>query len=333
MPLPLTPKTFTTSRGIKYAYAHTAPRSGKPTLLFLHGFPSTAHDWRHQVAHFAARGYGVVVPDMLGYGGTDKPADPAAYVGVLQARDLAELVDHAGAGEAEQRVIVVAHDWGTMPSTYLAVLYPDRFAGFVNVALGIFLARNLELGQLLAAMKESGSEIFGYWVFFNKDDTAGVIENNLDSLFDMAFPKDPALWQTTSNKLGGVDPILMNGVRFETADFVTEEDRNIYLDAFAKNGLTGPLNWYKMACRGLQTKDGLDLSLDNIRIKKPFLYIGGSKDYVCRPELQEGDLRKACEDLQTAVFDAGHWTQLEVPELFNEAVEKWMENKGLVASE
>ena len=38
-------------------------------------------------------GYRVVVPDMLGYGGTDKPEDPAAYVPRRLSADLAALLD------------------------------------------------------------------------------------------------------------------------------------------------------------------------------------------------------------------------------------------------
>ena len=35
------------------------------------------------------------------------------------------------------------------------------------------------------------------------------------------------------------------------------QDRKIWREQFQKGGLTGPLNWYKMASRALQTSDGL----------------------------------------------------------------------------
>ncbi|KAL1743908.1 Alpha/Beta hydrolase protein [Schizophyllum fasciatum] len=333
MTLPLLPdalilKEHTTSRGIKYAYRHAPPAAaGRPTLLLLHGFPSTAHDWRHQAAHFAARGLGVLVPDVLGYGGTGKPAEPAAYAGARQARDLVEILD----AEGVEGVVVVGHDWGTMPTSYLAVLYQERFLGFVHLSVGLTLARGITLEPLLAFMKQNvGSEIFGYWGFFNKDEAAGIIEKNLDSLFDLVFPKDPELWKTYLNPLGGVDPLIAAGRRFETADFVSEEDRKIFVQEFLKHGLTGPLNWYKLAARGLQTSDGLDLSIDNVKITKPYLYIGGAKDYVCRPELQDRDMKKACADYQIEVLDAGHWLQLELPGRVNEIIEGWLGAKGLV---
>src|SRR4029453_7573060 len=45
--------------------------TGEP-LLFLHGFPETSFEWRHQLEHFSSR-YACFAPDTRGYGGTDKP--------------------------------------------------------------------------------------------------------------------------------------------------------------------------------------------------------------------------------------------------------------------
>jgi soluble epoxide hydrolase / lipid-phosphate phosphatase len=65
--------------GLQYHYYYHPPKSTDiPTLLFLHGFPSTSDHWVHQVAYFSSKGYGVIAPDMLGYGGTSKPVDHKA---------------------------------------------------------------------------------------------------------------------------------------------------------------------------------------------------------------------------------------------------------------
>ncbi|KAL1740252.1 Alpha/Beta hydrolase protein [Schizophyllum fasciatum] len=326
-PTPTT-KSATTSRGLTYTYLHVPPQPGQPTLLLLHGFPSTAHDWRHTLPHFAARGLGVLAPDMLGYGGTDKPVDPAAYVGAAQARDLVDLLDAEGAA----RVVAVGHDWGAMPTAYLAALHQDRFEGFVFLAVGLALARGFKIEQVLPFLKQLfGTEIYGYWDFFNKEEAAGIIEKNLDSLFDLLFVKDTELWKTVMNPVGAIDSFIAEGKRAEVGDFVTEKDREIWRSALEKGGLTAPLNWYKATCRGLHDTDGLDISTDTLRITKPVLYIGGRRDFVCRPEIQEGDFRKTCADLQFEVFEeAGHWMQLEVPGRTNEAIEKWAEVKGLL---
>ena len=60
------------------------------------------------MAFFAVRGYGLLVPDMLGYAGSSKPHDPSAYVGTKLARDIVDILDHVGLGS---RNIAIAHDW------------------------------------------------------------------------------------------------------------------------------------------------------------------------------------------------------------------------------
>lgn len=100
-------KTFETSRGLTYNYYFTAAAGGKPSLLFIHGFPSTSYDWRHQIAFFSKGGYGIIVPDQLGYGGTSKPTDPSAYKSSLICKDLVEIVD----SEKIAEVVVIGHDW------------------------------------------------------------------------------------------------------------------------------------------------------------------------------------------------------------------------------
>lgn len=62
-------KDFSTSCGLTYHYYFSPPKEAGQTLLFVHGFPSTSYDWHKQVAHFEALGYGLIVPDMLAYGG------------------------------------------------------------------------------------------------------------------------------------------------------------------------------------------------------------------------------------------------------------------------
>lgn len=104
---PASYKDATTSRGLKYHYYYVAASGPQPTLLFLHGFPSTSYDWRHQVAFFQPRGYGILVPDLLGYGGTDKPDAPEEYAISRIVRDLVDVLD----AEGIEKVVSIGHDW------------------------------------------------------------------------------------------------------------------------------------------------------------------------------------------------------------------------------
>ena len=100
-------KDLVVRRGHTYHYYTTPAAPGKPTLLFIHGFPSSSFDWSRQVAYFEPKGYGLIVPDCLGYGGTSKPTDYHEFRWKLLADDLIDIVD----AEKPEVVIGIAHDW------------------------------------------------------------------------------------------------------------------------------------------------------------------------------------------------------------------------------
>jgi soluble epoxide hydrolase/lipid-phosphate phosphatase len=99
---------FTTTRKLLYSYLHLAPTSPNAEyILFLHGFPSSSYDWRHQIKFFSAKGYGIIAPDLLGYGDTDKSLDFQLYSGKGMAQDVKDILVH----ENIAKVIGVGHDW------------------------------------------------------------------------------------------------------------------------------------------------------------------------------------------------------------------------------
>lgn len=100
--------------GTTYAFVYFPPADPKkPTFLLLHGFPSSSWDWRHQIAQLKEAGYGVVAPDLLGYGNTDKPEELEAYSMKRMSGHVAEILHIAGL----QKVIGVAHDWWVYKTT------------------------------------------------------------------------------------------------------------------------------------------------------------------------------------------------------------------------
>ena len=99
--LPPTSTTTKLPNGTTYSYIHITPSDEKPYILFLHGWPSSSYDWRHQISYFTKEGYGIIAPDLLGYGGTDKPKDLEAYrlkkmcrevVGILDVHDIKQVL-------------------------------------------------------------------------------------------------------------------------------------------------------------------------------------------------------------------------------------------------
>ncbi|KAF7349403.1 Esterase/Lipase [Mycena sanguinolenta] len=125
-------KQIKTMRGFTYSYYYSAPAPGKPALFFAHGFPSVSFLWRKQVAFFQPLGYGIIVPDQLGYGGTDKPTDPKLYVGRGLAEDMRDILDV----EAVAIVIAIGHDTGSSLVSRMLHYIPQRISTVIFCDLG-----------------------------------------------------------------------------------------------------------------------------------------------------------------------------------------------------
>jgi pimeloyl-ACP methyl ester carboxylesterase len=98
----------------------------------LHGFPDSGRVWRHQVPALTEAGFRVVVPDLRGFGRSDKPAPVGAYGAGRLLGDITGVLDHFGAG----RVHVVGHDWGAALAWALAMFTPARVDHLVVLSVG-----------------------------------------------------------------------------------------------------------------------------------------------------------------------------------------------------
>lgn len=83
-----------------------------PTVLLLHGYPSSSYDFRDVLPRLSGRAW--VTMDFLGFGLSDKPR-PHRY-SLLEQADLVEAVV---AATATGPVVVIAHDMGTSVTTEL----------------------------------------------------------------------------------------------------------------------------------------------------------------------------------------------------------------------
>jgi pimeloyl-ACP methyl ester carboxylesterase len=111
--------------------AYDVSGQGQPVVL-LHGFPDSGRLWRHQVPALAAAGFQVVVPDLRGYGHSDKPAAADAYSLPLLAGDVMAIMADLGITRAH----VVGHDWGAALAWGLASLAPAAVDHLVVLSVG-----------------------------------------------------------------------------------------------------------------------------------------------------------------------------------------------------
>ncbi|MFO0608913.1 MAG: haloalkane dehalogenase [Polyangiales bacterium] len=114
---------YTDVDGLRVARIDEGPADA-PVVLLLHGEPSWGFLYRKMVDPLLAAGFRVVAPDLVGFGRSDKLADPRAYTyqrhvdwmkGLLRALDLRD-------------VTLFCQDWGGLIGLRLAAEEGGRFA-------------------------------------------------------------------------------------------------------------------------------------------------------------------------------------------------------------
>lgn len=98
---------------------------GEPIVL-LHGWPETWYAWRKVIPALAEH-YTVIVPDMRGFGDSDKPA--TGYDKQTVADDIYQLVRQLGF----QHIRLVGHDMGGPVGYAYAAAHQDEVRQFVFI--------------------------------------------------------------------------------------------------------------------------------------------------------------------------------------------------------
>ncbi len=97
-----------------------AGASGDEPVVFVHGFPQTGYQWRHQLTAVADAGFAGFAPDNRGFGLTDKPG--ARVNRAMLAQDVMNYLDAKGI----ETCTLVGHDWGGIIAFKAALDNPHR---------------------------------------------------------------------------------------------------------------------------------------------------------------------------------------------------------------
>ena len=126
--------TDTISSELSMAYYQAGPKDGH-TLLLLHGEPSWAYLYRKMIPILAQQGFNVLVPDLIGFGRSDKPSRREDYT---YARHLIWLKDwFSQVTHKDQKVTLFCQDWGGLLGLRLVADMPSRFAGVMASNTGL----------------------------------------------------------------------------------------------------------------------------------------------------------------------------------------------------
>ncbi|PVH70675.1 alpha/beta-hydrolase [Cadophora sp. DSE1049] len=323
-----TNKTYTIPlTGHTYAYIHYPPSSiispQKPTLLFLHGFPSTSYEWRHQISYFVSSGYGILAPDLLGYGGTSKPLNAEAYIGRSMASEIISLLAYSGASGPRKEVIGIAHDWGTYLLSQLATYHPSTFSKFVFLSGPFSIPGTMvDIPRVNAATKKTvGYEMMGYWLFLTQEGAGKVLADNWEVFVNLLYPADADVWKTHMAPTGVMERFLSSTSVEASAQYlapwISEYDKRRHHEAFG-DGYSACLNWYRREINNLGVKDErelLKMGLIGRGIEKETLMVTALRDAVSSAERARA--------IQIVDVDAGHWIMLERKDETNRTLEEF----------
>ncbi len=121
-------------QGLRMHYLDVGPHDAPLTYLCLHGNPAWSYLYRKMIPVFADAGNRVVVPDLIGFGKSDKPKRESAHSFSWHRGVLLQLIDRLDL----RRIVLVVQDWGGLLGLTLPMAAADRFAGLVvmNTVLG-----------------------------------------------------------------------------------------------------------------------------------------------------------------------------------------------------
>jgi pimeloyl-ACP methyl ester carboxylesterase len=105
--------------------------SSDPLAVLLHGFPDTAHTWRHLGPVLAEHGWHVVAPFLRGYAPSDVARDGSGHIAALMA-DAVGVHEACGGGSD---AVLVGHDWGAITVNALAAHDDSPFARVVAMSV------------------------------------------------------------------------------------------------------------------------------------------------------------------------------------------------------
>jgi len=119
------PKTADVA-GLRLFYREAGDPS-KPTIVLLHGFPSSSYQFHDLIPRLADR-FHVIAPDYPGMGFSEAPAPT-----VLQPtfNDVATVIDAFIAQRVPRPLILYLHDIGGPIGMRIATAHPERIAGVI----------------------------------------------------------------------------------------------------------------------------------------------------------------------------------------------------------
>jgi pimeloyl-ACP methyl ester carboxylesterase len=270
--------------GVRLHYWIGGDPNGTPVLLW-HGFLGTSYSWHQVMPLLAEAGFSVLVPDMRGYGDSDKPAGTEGYDARALSKECRELVRQTGFGN-ERAIVLAAHDMGAPPALLWAADHPEEVAALLYIEAPVMLSAVLTkiIAYTPEAMKEGS---MWWWILpFAPGVPERFVVGNERAFLTWFYDRHTA-----------------------RRDAITAADVDETLRTFAgREGVLGAMGVYRATFTSIQQTE----PLTSHKVKVPVVALGGTKglgDDVLAvvkmvAENAEGEL----------IGDCGHFVPEEHPE-------------------
>ena len=261
-----------------------------PLAICLHGFPDSAHTWRHLLPRLADAGYRAVAPFLRGYAPTEVPSD-GRFQTAASAMDALALRDALGGGADS---VIIGHDWGAI-ITHIAVnVRPEAFAKVVTLAVPPGNAVGVAFLSNLAQIKRSW-----YMFFFQHPFADFVVGANDLAYIDMLWADWSPGFDATE-ELALLKPSLRDPANLQAALG--------FYRATLGAGYNDP---------ALQSAQDMSSTIPS----QPLLYLHGRTDGCMGAEVAEFAAAELTSNARAEFVDGvGHFMHLEKPNEVNDII-------------
>lgn len=261
-----------------------------PLAICLHGFPDSAHTWRHLLPRLADAGYRAVAPFLRGYAPTEVPSD-GRFQTAASAMDALALRDALDGGPDS---VIIGHDWGAVITHIAANFRPDAFGKVVTMAVPPGNAVGVAFLSNLAQIKRSW-----YMFFFQHPFADFVVAANDLEYIDMLW----ADWSpgfAATEELALLKPSLRDPANLQAALG--------FYRATLGAGYNDP---------ALQSAQDLSSNIP----PQPLLYLHGRTDGCMGEEVAEFAAKELTANARAEFVEgAGHFLHLEKPNEVNDII-------------
>jgi pimeloyl-ACP methyl ester carboxylesterase len=274
------------STGIEMNVALAGPEDAPPVIL-VHGFPESHRTWREIAARLGGS-LRLIMPDLRGFGESDRPQEVEAYATDTLIADIFALADALGI----DRFALVGHDWGGAIAWAAALRGNPRITrlAIVNSPHPLIFQKSLiedeaqrAASQYMRAFRSSGME-------------AGIEAMGFDAFFDKSFARHVDLAR------------------------ISPAERQVYIDQWSRPGaLTAMLNWYRSSHVTVPAVGEQGTMPDWVArgltiLKIPVRVIWGLEDKALLP-IQLHGIGEVGEDVEVfPLAGVGHFAPWEAPD-------------------